>query len=260
MGRPMEAPGKRSWIARNPGSARRLSVAVVGAQATVRGRPECHQSCRASCGGPVAWEPGRWVRGPRPSIFRANCGESMSSLLGAVGISRRIRFAIFSRASSAATLAKLERYEEYVFGIAGSQRHETHYRANCPDGFEPSLVFLVRDTARQASINKAIPGWRQGRAGQPLRVLTRRSVTQAASSVELSAFEEKRAARDSTLSVTGGDTMRQGFRGIRGATGAISCAEPTSKLRRRDTAGRRSASQDTIHTSAGRVLRWQQPL
>jgi len=67
------------------------------------------------------------------------------------------------------TVAKLERYEEYLFGLAGNGPKETHCRANYPDGFESTVLFLVRNTARQASVSRAIAEWRQGRAGQPLR-------------------------------------------------------------------------------------------
>jgi hypothetical protein len=67
------------------------------------------------------------------------------------------------------TVAKLERYEEYVFGLAGNGPNETHYRANHPDGYALTVLLLVRNAARQASVNRAITDWRQGRAGQPLR-------------------------------------------------------------------------------------------
>jgi len=82
-------------------------------------------------------------------------------------------------------VAKLERYDEYLSGQADNDAHQTHYRASYPDDFEPGLLFLVRNGARQSSINRAIAEWREGRAGRPLRA--------QALTVELAAAEFLRA-------------------------------------------------------------------
>ena len=61
-----------------------------------------------------------------------------------------------------ATINKLDRYTSYIHSYAGNpldDDHSTWYTRAWPDGFEPSLLFLVRTAGRAATVNAAIKQW-----------------------------------------------------------------------------------------------------
>lgn len=68
-----------------------------------------------------------------------------------------------------ATLAKLERYEEFFTGFADSAKRVTFCAEAFPDGFAAEVIFLVRNSGRRDNVNAAIAGWRAGRAGVQIR-------------------------------------------------------------------------------------------
>jgi hypothetical protein len=67
--------------------------------------------------------------------------------------------------NTGSTVAKLDRYSEYLHGFADGAnvgRETTWYRQQHPDGFDPVVVFLVEPGKRQQSVNAAITEWKQG--------------------------------------------------------------------------------------------------
>ena len=68
-----------------------------------------------------------------------------------------------------ATLAKVERYDEFLAGFADAHARQTFYQRSYPDGLAPEVWFLVHSDARQRSVTQAIADWRRGRAGVAVR-------------------------------------------------------------------------------------------
>ncbi|MFZ5479106.1 MAG: replication-relaxation family protein [Myxococcota bacterium] len=72
-----------------------------------------------------------------------------------------------------ATLAKLERYAEFINGLADVQARITYYAKSFPDRLAPEVWFLVRTEVRKRSILAAIDKWAFGRADKiQVRVAT----------------------------------------------------------------------------------------
>ena len=46
-----------------------------------------------------------------------------------------------------ATVNKLDRYSEYLFGLADVEARRSWYEKAHPDGYQPTLLFLVRDAS-----------------------------------------------------------------------------------------------------------------
>ncbi|MBI3183993.1 MAG: replication-relaxation family protein [Myxococcales bacterium] len=63
-----------------------------------------------------------------------------------------------------ATLAKLERYSDFISGYADAHARVTHYAKAFPDRLAPEVWFLVRTEIRKMSILAAIAKWAFGRA------------------------------------------------------------------------------------------------
>lgn len=65
-----------------------------------------------------------------------------------------------------ATLSKVERYEEYLTGLADLRGEGTFYLAQYHDGFAAEVLFLVRSAGRANSINSALAKWRGSTVGR----------------------------------------------------------------------------------------------
>lgn len=78
--------------------------------------------------------------------------------------------AALSDEKGGATLAKLERYEEYLSTRVRPGAQETFYSRAYPDGWVPELLFLVPSTGRGRSIQAAIEAWRRGKVRPSIRV------------------------------------------------------------------------------------------
>lgn len=68
------------------------------------------------------------------------------------------------------TLAKVERYEQFLNARTAANAQETFYSKAYPDNFRPELLFLVPSSRRAASVREAIKKWRRGRPPAALRV------------------------------------------------------------------------------------------
>jgi hypothetical protein len=62
-----------------------------------------------------------------------------------------------------ATLRKLERYDDYVCGLADVPAGLSHYRVSYPDGWSCELLFLVPSGARQQSTASVVATFRSNR-------------------------------------------------------------------------------------------------
>jgi hypothetical protein len=65
-----------------------------------------------------------------------------------------------------ATMAKVERYEKFLSSIADPQSRATYYAKAFPDGWPVTVLFLVQNASREASVNEALAEWREKRGGQ----------------------------------------------------------------------------------------------
>lgn len=65
-----------------------------------------------------------------------------------------------------ATLRKLERYDDYVCGLADVQAGLSHYQVSHPDGWPCEVLFLVPSEARRASTASVLATFRSGRNGK----------------------------------------------------------------------------------------------
>lgn len=73
-----------------------------------------------------------------------------------------------------ATISKVERYSEFVNGMADPRARQTFYSKVYADGFKPELLFLVRSDSRARSIKKALEQCTKGPGDTrvPVRALT----------------------------------------------------------------------------------------
>ncbi len=62
-----------------------------------------------------------------------------------------------------ATLRKLERYDDYVCGLADAPAGRSHYQASYPDGWPCELLFLVPSGPRQKSTASVVETFRSSR-------------------------------------------------------------------------------------------------
>ena len=67
------------------------------------------------------------------------------------------------------TISKLERYDDFMGGIADLNQRQTFYAFAFPDLWTPEVLFLVQSPGRAASVNEAIARWKNGRAGVRVR-------------------------------------------------------------------------------------------
>jgi hypothetical protein len=65
-----------------------------------------------------------------------------------------------------ATLRKLERYDNYVCGLADGSACLSHYEVNHPDGWPCEILFLVPSAARQESVASVLATFRSSRNGR----------------------------------------------------------------------------------------------
>ncbi len=71
-----------------------------------------------------------------------------------------------------ATSAKLDRYFQYVTGLADAANRVSWYQQRFPDGFAPELLLLVPEGRRQRNVEAAVQAWRgQGAARARLSVV-----------------------------------------------------------------------------------------
>jgi len=76
-----------------------------------------------------------------------------------------------------ATLSKTERYNEYLSGLADSNKGQTYYAAQYPDAFAAEVLFLVRSPGRASTINAALAHWRDDCRGLAMRFAVIRALT-----------------------------------------------------------------------------------
>jgi hypothetical protein len=74
--------------------------------------------------------------------------------------------------NTGATVAKLDRYEEYLNGFDGSPADGIWYSQQYRDGFSPVVVFLVEPGTRQQSVTRAIAEWKRDGRGLTAWALT----------------------------------------------------------------------------------------
>jgi hypothetical protein len=65
-----------------------------------------------------------------------------------------------------ATVRKLERYDDYVCGLADVRARLSHYRLSHPDGWPCEVLFLVPTQGRQESMASVLATFRSGRGGK----------------------------------------------------------------------------------------------
>jgi hypothetical protein len=68
------------------------------------------------------------------------------------------------------TIAKIERYAEYMNGFAEVSSRTTYYARSFADQWPAGLVFLVPTAARRDHILEAVGRWRAGRAGAAIGI------------------------------------------------------------------------------------------
>lgn len=68
------------------------------------------------------------------------------------------------------TLAKLDRWETYVTGLADVAARRTWYSQRYPDSYAPEVIFLVPSDRRAKTVNGAIDEWRRKTVGAELEV------------------------------------------------------------------------------------------
>lgn len=68
------------------------------------------------------------------------------------------------------TLAKIERYSEFMTGFADAAARLTFYERSFPDRWPAALVFLVPTPVRRDHILQAVARWRAGRAGPSIGI------------------------------------------------------------------------------------------
>lgn len=66
------------------------------------------------------------------------------------------------------TMAKVERYHQYVRRLKDPAAKVTFYASRYPDGFAPEVLFLVRSQARADHVNEALELWRKTCSEQPV--------------------------------------------------------------------------------------------
>lgn len=71
-----------------------------------------------------------------------------------------------------ATLAKCERYEKFLNGIADPKVGDTFYRQAYPDGAAAEVLFLVTSEVRRDHVNAAITAWKKKGRRLAARALT----------------------------------------------------------------------------------------
>jgi hypothetical protein len=81
-----------------------------------------------------------------------------------------------------ATIAKAERYLTFLSEASGTDPRRTHYLVQFPDGFTPEVLFLVKTSGREGSVNAALREWG---AKQPPRRPAMRAVVFEDAAVEL---------------------------------------------------------------------------
>jgi hypothetical protein len=65
-----------------------------------------------------------------------------------------------------ATMAKVERYEKFLSSMADPHAGLTFYGKAFADGWPVTVLFLVQNPSREASVNEAIAEWRAKRGGE----------------------------------------------------------------------------------------------
>jgi hypothetical protein len=81
-----------------------------------------------------------------------------------------------------ATLAKVDRYDQFLHGFAEVAGKETWYAKSFSDRFTAELLFVVKSPKRRDNVNEALAEWRKGRVGPQLAV---RALTLSDASREL---------------------------------------------------------------------------
>ena len=66
------------------------------------------------------------------------------------------------------TIAKVERYHQYMRRLADPERRLSFYDAQYPDGFAAEVVFLVRSAVRAVHVNEALGLWRKTCTEEPI--------------------------------------------------------------------------------------------
>ncbi len=66
-----------------------------------------------------------------------------------------------SASKTGATMAKMDRYEAFCSLVSGPATRRTWYAERFPDGLKPEVLFLVRSTVRQASVQRALDAWKR---------------------------------------------------------------------------------------------------